>query len=50
MNLRDLTEEEKMLIAEFRLCSEADKAKILYSVAQQDAQPRQKNEHEQHDS
>lgn len=50
MNLRDLTEEEKMLIAEFRLCSEADRAKILHSFIPQDAQPRPNSEREKHDS
>lgn len=50
MNLRDLTEEEKMLIAEFRLCSEADRAKILRSFKQQDAQVCQNSEMEKCDS
>lgn len=29
MNMRELTDEERVLLAEFRLCEEAQKAEIL---------------------
>lgn len=50
MDLRDLTEEEKTLIAEFRLCSEEERVKILHNLAQQGAQPDSNSKREKQDS
>ncbi len=50
MNLLDLTEEEKMLIAEFRLCNEADKEKILRRFKNQSVQSHANGEPEKCDS